>query len=320
MSNRQKKVSELVLDLTPSSLQLLKRAQLQQYCKRLSLRGTGKNTELIQRLKDHLKKAGSSGQKSPQTPPPATQDVTQEEQTGGRGWCVIHGQELTTDRWFQLSLICGRACVTNRDSYVTLHLVLSSSPTPPGLPDNLICGECMVRNQEKDDRVQQKSALPGGRGWCVIHGQELTTDRWFQLSLLCGRACVTNRDSYVTLHLVLSSSPTPPGLPDNLICGECMVRNQEKDDRVQQKSALPEKSFPNTGLQKSGAVGASRSRNKSGRFQPQEDPDYARRVDELLDQMASGQVDSQKVLQPIRPAVFHSPLGKQEFSPIPINP
>ncbi|KAM3917780.1 uncharacterized protein RB166_016706 [Leptodactylus fuscus] len=242
MPKRQDKAAELVLDLTPSSLHLLKRAQLQQYCKKLGLRGAGKNTELIQRLQDHFKQAGSRGQKSPRTPPPDTRDVTLEEQAAG------------------------------------------------------------------------------GRGWCVIHGQELTNERWYRLSLRCGRACVFSSASYTPLHLIPSSTPTPPGLTDNLICGECMGRNQEKDDRLQQKSSLQDKSCPNTGLQKSGTVGSSRTQNKSGRFRPQEDPEYARRVDELLDQMASGQVDSQKVLQPIRPAVVHSPLGKQEYSPIAINP
>ncbi|XP_077130047.1 uncharacterized protein LOC143785218 [Ranitomeya variabilis] len=241
MPKRQNKISDLALDLTPSSLHLLKRAQLQQYCKKLGLKGIGKNTDLIQRLQDHLKKGGNSGQKSPRTPLPDTQDGTQEEPAGGRGWCVIHGQELTT-------------------------------------------------------------AL------------------WYQLSLRCGRACVPLRGSYVPLHLAPSSTPTPPGLTDNLICEECMSRNQEKDDRLQQKSVLQDKSCPDLSLQKSGAVRASRSRNRSGRFQPQEDPEYARRVDELLNQMATGQVDSQKVLQSIRPAVMHSPLGKQEQSPIPINP
>lgn len=241
MPKRQDKVAELALDLTPSSLHLLKRAQLQQYCKKLGLRGAGKNTDLVQRLQDHLKQAGSSAQKSPRTPPPGTRDVTQEEPAAGRGWCVIHGLELTIDCWFRLSLRCGRACVT--------HL-----------------------------------------------------------------------GSYVPLHLAPSSTPTAPGLTDNLICGECMERNQEKDDRLQQKSTLQDKSCPDTGLQKSGAVGASRSHTKSGRFQPREDPEYARRVDELLGQMASGQVDSQKVLQPSHPAVMHSPLGKQEYSPLPIHP
>ncbi|XP_071975572.1 uncharacterized protein [Engystomops pustulosus] len=239
MPRRQDKAAEL--DLTPSSLHLLKRAQLQQYCKKLGLRGAGKNTELVQRLQEHFKQAESGGQKSPRTPPPPdTRDEARGEPEGGRGWCVVHGQELTIPRWYQLSLRCGRPCVSIRGSFTPLLLVPSSSPTPPGLTDNLLCEECMQRNQEKDQRAQ--------------------------------------------------------------------------------KTAPQDKSCPNPGLQSSGAVRASRTRNKSGRFQPQEDPEYARRVDELLDQMASGQVDSQKVLQPIRPAVLHSPLGKQELSPIPINP
>ncbi|XP_066432995.1 uncharacterized protein [Eleutherodactylus coqui] len=239
------------LDLSPSSLHLLKRAQLQKYCKKLGLRGAGKNTELLQRLQDHFKQAGSREQISPRSPLLDIPDVTH-EQPVARGWCVIHGQELTTARWFQLSLRCGHACVSTHGLFVPLHLVPSSKPTPPGLTDNLVCGECMERNQEKDVRLQQKSAVQGT--------STVTTAQW-------------------------------------------------KDE---------DKSCANTDLQKTRAVRASCTQS-SGRFQPKEDPEYARRVDELLDQMASGQVDSQKVLQSVRPAVIHSPLGKQERSPIPIN-
>ncbi|XP_063791314.1 developmental pluripotency-associated protein 4 isoform X2 [Pseudophryne corroboree] len=236
MPKRQKITAELALDLTPSSLHLLKRAQLQQHCKKLGLRGGGKNTELVQRLQEYFTEAASSEQQSPRTPPPDRRDDTREEQ-------------------------------------------------------------------------------PGGRGWCVVHGQELTIDRWYPLSLRCGRVCVTSSGSYISLHLVPSSMPTPPGLTDNLICGVCMERNGEKESRLLQKSVPQERTYPHSVLQKS--VGASRS-CKSGRFHPQEDPEYARRVDELLDQMAMGHVDSEKVLQPFCPAVVHSPLGKQESSPVPI--
>ncbi|XP_072272858.1 uncharacterized protein [Pyxicephalus adspersus] len=243
MPRKPKKTPELELDLTPSSLSLMKRAQLQQYCKKLGLGGGGKNTELIQRLQDHFKQSANCSQKSPRTPPPTS---------------------------------------------------------PP--------------------RQEDKSQLepPGGRGWCVVHGQQLTINRWFPLTLRCGRVCLTSNGSYIPLHLIPSSVPTPPGLQDNLICSDCMERNQEKESRLQQKSSMQEGSCPNNGLDKT-SIGLSRSRNKSGKFQPQEDPEYAKRVDELLTQMAAGQVDSQKVLQPIRPTVVHSPVGKQEFSPISIN-
>ncbi|KAM5151913.1 uncharacterized protein ACMZJ9_010199 [Mantella aurantiaca] len=240
MSQPQKMTPELTLDLTPSSLLLLKRAQLQQYCKKLGLRGGGKNTELIQRLQDHIKQPAKASQKSPRTPSPLQNDKIQAEPPGGLGWCVIHGQQLTIERWFPLTLRCGRICLTSHGSYIPLHLAPSSVPTPPGLQDNLICSDCMERNRDKESRLQGKSISQDG-------------------------AC------------------------------------------------------PNTGLAKSASMGTSRSRNKSGKFQPQEDPEYAKRVDELLNQMAAGHVDSQKVLQPIRPAVVHSPVGKQEFSPIPVT-
>ncbi|KAM9305374.1 uncharacterized protein PAF06_013921 [Gastrophryne carolinensis] len=242
MPRRQEKKPDLALDLTPSSLHLLKRAQLQQHCKKLGLRGSGKNTELIQRLQEHYKQT-QSGQNPPRTPP--------------------------------------------------------SAPS----------------SQEKQDDLSQADP-PSGRGWCVVHGQELTIDQWFPLTLRCGRVCLTSQGTFIQLHLAASSMPTPPGMRDNLICGQCMERNQEKESRLQrQKSLSQDPVCPGTIVKSS----APRSRNKSGKFQPQEDPEYAKRVDELLVQMASGQVDSQKVLQPIRPAVLHSPIGKQENSPVAIH-
>ncbi|XP_018414588.1 PREDICTED: developmental pluripotency-associated protein 4-like [Nanorana parkeri] len=249
MPRKQKSTPLIMLDLTPSSVELMKRAQLQQYCKKLGLHGGGKNTDLIQRLQDHFKKPANSSQKSPRTPSPPP-----------------------------------------------------SPPPPPPPPQD-------AKNHPEP---------PGGRGWCVVHGQQLTYNHWFPLTLRCGRVCLTGRGSYTPLHLTPSSVSTPPGLQDNLICSDCMERNQEKESRLQQKSIIQDGSCPSTG--QSTSMGTSRHRNKSGKFQPQEDPEYAKRVDELLDQMAAGHVDSQKVLQPIRPAVVHSPVGKQERSPIPINP
>ncbi|KAE8578013.1 hypothetical protein XENTR_v10023271 [Xenopus tropicalis] len=68
-------------DLTPSSLQLLKRAQLQQHCKRLGLRGTGKNAELVQRLLEYFQQAAAN-QEDPQTPSPEKDESVSGELTG----------------------------------------------------------------------------------------------------------------------------------------------------------------------------------------------------------------------------------------------
>ncbi|XP_018095494.1 developmental pluripotency associated 2 L homeolog isoform X2 [Xenopus laevis] len=236
MPKRRAKTPAPEPDLTPNSLQLLKRAQLQQHCKRLGLRGTGKNAELVQRLQEYFQQAAANEQED---------------------------------------------------------------PTTPSLDEN-----------EKESEVT-------GRGWCVVHGQEMTVSSWKPLFLRCGRVCVTCEGSCVPLHLTPSSSPTPCGLQDNLICDECFERNQERECRLQQRSVFQDNYPPMGQMRKS--VSTTRTRKKSGRFQPQEDPEYARRVDELLDQLATGQVDSQKILKPSRPAVLHSPLPKPESSPIAIN-
>uniref|UniRef100_A0A8C5Q6Z6 Developmental pluripotency-associated protein 2/4 C-terminal domain-containing protein n=1 Tax=Leptobrachium leishanense TaxID=445787 RepID=A0A8C5Q6Z6_9ANUR len=230
-------------------------------------------------------------------------------------WCVIHGTPPSADSWVKLTLRGGRLGVITGDSFVPLHLTPSSLPVPQGFEDNLVCGECLARNQEKESLLQKESSDQERQCWCVTHGHLLTTSKWTHLSLCHGRAGLYN-DTFVPLHLTPSSLSVPQGFDDNLICGECLDRNQEKESRLLKESFNPDEGC-SMGNSKS-SMSAFQSRNKSGRFQPREDPVYARKVDELLGQLAMGKVDSQKVLQPIRPAVVHSPMAKQESSPIAI--
>ncbi|XP_063286895.1 developmental pluripotency-associated protein 2 isoform X2 [Pelobates fuscus] len=308
------------LDLTPSSLHLLKRAQLQQYCKRLGLGGGGKNSDLLQRLQDHHKQTGLTVQVSPRA---ASQEKSgrnsAKEKTERQWWCVVHGQQFTSSTGVKLSPCCGRLGVTIGGSFVPLHLTPSSLPVPHGFEDNIICGECLERNKEKESRLLQESTNQERQCWCVVHGHLLTTSKWIQLSLRRGHVGMATGDTFVPLHLTPSSLPVPPNFEDNRICGECLERNNEKESRLRKESVNQDENCPPTMHGKTSSVSICRNRNKSGKFQPREDPAYARKVDEILGQLAKGQVDSEQVLQPKCPAVIHSPVAKQESSPLSIN-
>lgn len=308
------------LDINPSGLHLLKRAQLQQHCKRLGLGAVGKNTDLLQKLRHYLKQNVATVQPaSPRSVSPERTSPSVKERGECPCWCVIHGTPLTAAAWVKLTPRCGRLGVITNESFVPLHLTPSSLPVPQGFEDNLICGECLERNNEKESHSQKASTGQERQSWCVIHGHLLTTSKWAQLSLCRGRAGFISDGAFVPLRLTPSSLPVPQGFEDNLLCGECLERNKEKESSLRKESTNQDENCPPTGNPKSLAASASRSRNKSARFQPREDPVYARKVDELLGQLAMGQVDSEKVLQPIHPAVVHSPLTKQEGSPVSIS-
>ncbi|XP_078508407.1 uncharacterized protein LOC144768531 isoform X3 [Lissotriton helveticus] len=121
-----------------------------------------------------------------------------------------------------------------------------------------------------------------GHGWCLIHGMELRLPptSWVSLALRGGRICVPHGKQMSPLLLVPSSTAVPPHLDDNYICQECATRSTQ------------------------------RARHKSGKYYPRENPDYARRVDDMLTKMAVGELDDSNVLCPSKPAVVHSPIVK----------
>ncbi|XP_078508406.1 uncharacterized protein LOC144768531 isoform X2 [Lissotriton helveticus] len=148
-----------------------------------------------------------------------------------------------------------------------------------------------------------------GHGWCLIHGMELRLPptSWVSLALRGGRICVPHGKQMSPLLLVPSSTAVPPHLDDNYICQECATRNREKHALNEQRvktspaSMLP----PNTSFKST-----QRARHKSGKYYPRENPDYARRVDDMLTKMAVGELDDSNVLCPSKPAVVHSPIVK----------
>ncbi|KAK9396483.1 hypothetical protein NXF25_019844 [Crotalus adamanteus] len=147
----------------------LNRSQLQLHCKKLGLRATGKNVQLIERLeKSSLKIACNKEETNKpeeksdnlgtlvKTPSP---DMTKNIKTGiseektdmVRGWCVVHGMVLDcpASGWVPLLLHRGLVCVQDGENIVPFHLSPLNIPVPEGLLDNYVCMDCVLRNQEK---------------------------------------------------------------------------------------------------------------------------------------------------------------------------
>lgn len=155
-----------------------------------------------------------------------------------------------------------------------------------------------------------------GHGWCLIHGMELRLPptSWVSLVLRGGRACVPHGEQASPLLLVPASTVVPPHLDDNYICQECAMRNREKQAWNEQRGNLQVptvKTSPASVLPPNTSFNSTkRARHKSGKYYPQENPDYARRVDEMLSKMAVGELDYSNVLCPCKPVVVHSPIAK----------
>ncbi|XP_062980325.1 developmental pluripotency-associated protein 2 [Elgaria multicarinata webbii] len=253
----------------------LKRAELQQLCKKLGLRATGKNAELVERLKAYhgeprQKTAGDCGAKkganeneecqpNPKALPEipcldVTRDVKtepSEKKTGMiRGWCVVHGMVLhrPPSNWVPLLLQRGLVWVQDGKDLVPFHLRPLNIPVPEGLSDNYICRDCVIRNREKPKRC-----------------------------LLCQQGPGKDNGTCLSQNASRSLSPVQNG--------------------VSQLSFL--------------ATDASKDKRRTTEirklYQPQEDQAYAQRVDGVLSQMARGEVGMDQALRPLQPLVFHSP-------------
>ncbi|XP_072859622.2 uncharacterized protein LOC110069907 isoform X1 [Pogona vitticeps] len=251
----------------------LKRVQLQQQCKKVGLRATGKNAELVERLKAFhgeplLKTVESKEEKTakveehcqiheaPLTAPPLDlmKDVkteTSEEKTDMiRGWCVVHGMVLyrPSSSWAPLLLRGGLVCVQDGKKVVPFHLPPLNISVPEGLSDNYVCEDCVVRNREKPKR-------------CLLCQQMPTK---------CNLVCLSQN---------LLKNLTPP----------------------QNNPSQPSLLEPN------GAKDKRRTTEIRKLYQPQEDQAYAQRVDGILSQMARGELGMDRALRPLQPLVVHSP-------------
>ncbi|XP_061442981.1 uncharacterized protein LOC133365308 isoform X2 [Rhineura floridana] len=253
---------------------VLKRTQLQHQCKKLGLRATGKNAELVERLKayhrDPQLKAASSEEEetsitkerlhNPGAPPTVLShldlakdvktELTEEKTDIVYGWCVVHGMALyrPPSSWAPLLLRGGLVCVQDGKNIVPFHLPPLKIPVPDGFFDNYVCEDCVIRNREKPKR-------------CLLCQQ------------IQGKG---NQDS----------------LSQNFL-----------------KSQIPlQESMSRPSLH---AAGVSNDRRRTFEikklYQPQEDQAYAQQVDGILSQMARGQLGMDRAFYPLQPLVVHSP-------------
>ncbi|XP_042330784.1 developmental pluripotency-associated protein 2-like isoform X2 [Sceloporus undulatus] len=286
---------------------VLKRAQLQQQCKKLGIRATGKNAELVERLKafhkEPLLETGNGEEEN-------TKKNEEQGQKTQQGSCI---PTATTYRF------CTKS---GPNSAVAPHeSKKGTKKAPPAVTHVDLVNEIKTEpSEEKTDLV---------RGWCVVHGMILyrPASSWSPLLLRGGMVCVQDGENIVPFHLPPLNISVPDGLSDNYVCQDCVLRNQEKPKRCLLCQQIPRKgsrvSLPKIDLTNVTAPLDSRSRpslletsiSKDRRrtreirklYQAQEDQAYAQRVDGLLSQMARGELGMDLALRPLQPLVVHSP-------------
>ncbi|XP_062813712.1 developmental pluripotency-associated protein 4 [Anolis carolinensis] len=252
---------------------VLKRAQLQQLCKKLGIRATGKNSELLERVKafhkeplceivntkeENTKKDEEKDQKA-QAPLPAPPvalnkeikfEVFEKKTEVVHGWCVVHGMILyrPESSWFPLLLRGGMVYVQDGENHVPFHLPVTNISVPEGLSDNYICRECVLRNQEKLKKHPMNQQIQG-------------------------------KGKRVSLPKTALKNVIPR----------------------QDYTAQPSLDATNTSRDKRRTIEIRKL------YQPQEDEAYAQRVDGLLSLMARGELGMDLALRPVQPLVVHSP-------------
>ncbi|CAI5788271.1 SAP domain-containing protein [Podarcis lilfordi] len=185
----------------------LKRTELQQWCKKFGLRATGKNAELVERLKafhrDPEPRAEETSKtdvtlhdpETPLTVPPL--DLTKAVKTEPsaekadviHGWCVVHGMVLyhPVSSWAPLLLRGGSVCVQDGEDIVPFHLTPLMSPVPDGFSDNYICESCVLRNREEPKRCPTCLQIQMKQNRATLsQGQTLLRGSMSQSSFLAG--------------------------------------------------------------------------------------------------------------------------------------
>ncbi|XP_066487462.1 developmental pluripotency-associated protein 2-like [Tiliqua scincoides] len=253
----------------------LKRTELQQQCKKLGLRATGKNAELVKRLKAYreepisktatVAEAANKTEECCQTPealltvcnPNVSKTVktepSEEKPDVVQGWCVVHGMALyrPSFSWAPLLLRGGLIYIQDGENLVPFHLPPLNTPVPNGLSDNYVCEDCVIRNREKPPK-----SCP------LCHHSEGIGNQ---------TGC-SKRHSRIPIPLQLNTSQAS------------LLQTSDTKDR-------------------------RRTVEIRKLYQPQEDQAYAQRVDEILSRMARGELapEMDRALRPLQPLVVHSP-------------
>ncbi|XP_046856503.1 developmental pluripotency-associated protein 4-like isoform X2 [Xenia sp. Carnegie-2017] len=182
-------VEETHVENIPKDLKSLKRRDLQALCKKHKLKAIGKNSELIERLRQYFETIqlsdigtieeahenaisddNNSNHVSPvldkdecdlsiTTKPSEKAKETLNSSTPKANWewvahwCVVDGvlKQDAADQWVLLQLVGGRPLIIDKKTKARLDFVLEPTvlPTPEDCEDNYICGDCVRKNQEK---------------------------------------------------------------------------------------------------------------------------------------------------------------------------
>jgi len=221
-------------------MQGMKRAQLQKLCKQFGLKATGKNTELIERLQECIRKRDvgvldsnnntSNVEEQPQLST-SLPTVDEHKEQGNKTYEIIDSRIPKDLRVHVSSTDLGTdevndSAVPDSSTEVTVQ---EQTDSETELSSRRVLKEL---NQEDSTGVKanaNKAKVNACTKWCVVEGFLIQENKamWKRIHLVGGKAMISNSfGKRVPFVLKPSGIATPENYEDNYICGSCVRENE----------------------------------------------------------------------------------------------
>jgi len=221
-------------------MQGMKRAQLQKLCKQFGLKATGKNTELIERLQECIRKRDvgvldsnnntSNVEEQPQLST-SLPTVDEHKEQGNKTYEIIDSRIPKDLRVHVSSTDLGTdevndSAVPDSSTEVTVQ---EQTDSETELSSRRVLKEL---NQEDSTGVKanaNKAKVNACTKWCVVEGFLIQENKamWKRIHLVGGKAMISNSfGKRVPFVLKPCGIATPENYEDNYICGSCVRENE----------------------------------------------------------------------------------------------
>lgn len=216
----------------------MKRAQLQKLCKKVGLKASGKNTELISRLQEYHKDAGISRGTEEQSLMPKFTNVVggmrgNDKEPLNNATFEIVDSEIPLDQHVH---------VNNSTSMITCERMTSNHLVDCACPDSTagaddksvqssrgILKELNHENVTVINPLQGQAQVNACGKWCVVEGLLKQDNKllWKKIHLVGGKPTISNSfGKRIPFVLEPCGLATPENCDDNFICGTCVKDNE----------------------------------------------------------------------------------------------
>ncbi|XP_078344602.1 uncharacterized protein LOC144630179 [Oculina patagonica] len=245
---------DMAMLLDPGEIQGMKRPQLQKLCKQFGLKATGKNTELIERLQEHINKreAGvlnsnnNTNNTEDQPLSSTSSQVVDDHKELGNITFDITDSQIPRDEHVHVNSRDGSDSQTSNEPLTnkTSNCVIPDSKTEMKVQEQTDRRVLKELNQEDATGVKPKSSkakVIACTKWCVVEGllKQDNKAMWKRIQLLGGKAMISNSfGKRVPFVLEPSGITTPENYEDNYICGSCVRENETASMRFKGSSRV----------------------------------------------------------------------------------